>query len=349
LLAVGLVPAGTAASVTSQPVPVRTGRVAARVAPDLRVDGHQIVGPGGQPHQIGGVNRSGAEYACAQGWGIFDGPVDRASIKAIASWHANAVRVPLNESCWLGISGVSEELGGKNYRRAIDGFVHRIERQGLNVILDLHFAHHGDEVALDLQKMPNADHTPDFWRSVAKRYGDDRAIVLDLFNEPHDVGWDCWRDGCEIDGWQAVGMQRLVRVVRNAGAMNVILLGGIGWSGDLTQWAAHMPDDPLDQLAAGWHIYNFTGCTEPSCWADQLAGIDGRAPMIVGEFGQTDCAHWFVDPLMDWADERGIGYLAWTWDAWPSCDGPTLITDYDGTPTAYGIGVRTHYRHQFGP
>ena len=77
-------------------------------APALRVDGDQIVGPDGEPIQLGGVNRAGAEYACAQGWGIFDGPVDRASIKAIASWHANAVRIPLNEHCWLGINGVSD-------------------------------------------------------------------------------------------------------------------------------------------------------------------------------------------------------------------------------------------------
>ena len=31
--------------------------------------------------------------------------------------------------------------------------------------------------------------------------------MFDLFNEPHDIGWDCWRNGCQIDGWQAVGMQ----------------------------------------------------------------------------------------------------------------------------------------------
>jgi hypothetical protein len=52
---------------------------------------------------------------------------------------------------------------------------------------------------------------------------------------------------------------------------------------------------------------------------------------------------------MAWADDRGIGYLAWTWNDWPNCDGPTLITDFDGTPTAYGAGVRAHYRDRFGP
>src|SRR2546422_3166294 len=52
--------------------------------------------------RLRGVNRSGTEYACAQGWGMFDGPSDSASVQAIASWKANVVRVPLNETCWLG-------------------------------------------------------------------------------------------------------------------------------------------------------------------------------------------------------------------------------------------------------
>src|SRR5262252_10818953 len=52
-----------------------------------------------------GVNRSGTEYQCVHGAGIFDGPASTASIAAIASWKVNAVRVPLNEACWLQING----------------------------------------------------------------------------------------------------------------------------------------------------------------------------------------------------------------------------------------------------
>lgn len=347
-LAVAGAPVAAAApSGASEPVVVAVERV--RPAPDLEVVGDEIVGPGGRAVQLGGVNRAGAEYACAQGWGIFDGPVDVASIKAIASWEANAVRIPMNEHCWLGINGVQEQYGGKAYRRAIAGFVHRIERQGMNVILDLHWTKAGSDLALGQQKMPNADHSPAFWRSVAKRFGDDRAVVLDLFNEPHDVSWACWRDGCEVDGYQAVGMQRLVDVVRKAGARNVLLVNGNGWAGDISQWAAYAPDDPRDQLVAGWHIYNFSACTTPACWDQQADdGVGGAAPILVGELGQSDCAHWFVDQLFDWADPRGIGYLAWTWNDWPSCDGPTLITSFDGTPTAYGAGVRAHYEERFG-
>jgi hypothetical protein len=319
-------------------------------APALFVSGTQIVDAAGTPIQLDGVNRSGTEYACAQGWGIFDGPSDQASLSAMATWHVHAVRVPLNEDCWLGINGVNPLYGGAAYRSAIVNYVHLLEQNGMNPILDLHWSAPGTQLALGQQEMPDADHSPAFWRSVARRFGSDQAVVFDLYNEPHDVTWDCWLHGCTVANWQAAGLQRLVTTVRNTGATNVLLLGGLNWAGDLTQWGSHMPRDPLHSLVAAWHVYNFGSCINQTCWASQVAGVGGLAPVLLGEFGETDCAHTFVDGLMAWADAQsspGLGYVAWTWDDWPGCGGPTLITDYTGTPTAYGQGIRTHYISRF--
>src|SRR5206468_74068 len=70
----------------------------------VRVSGNTLVNGAGAVIRLLGVDRSGSEYACIQGWGFFDGPSDATSIAAIAAWHTNAVRVPLNEDCWLGIN-----------------------------------------------------------------------------------------------------------------------------------------------------------------------------------------------------------------------------------------------------
>src|SRR5437764_962495 len=78
----------------------------------LHVVGNQIRNGAGQPVRLLGVNRSGTEYACIQGWGIFDGPSDAASLQPIVAWRANAVRVPLNEDCWLAINGVPAAYSG---------------------------------------------------------------------------------------------------------------------------------------------------------------------------------------------------------------------------------------------
>ena len=44
---------------------------------------------------------------------------------------------------------------------------------------------------------------------------------------------------------------------------------------------------------------------------------------------------------MSWLDSQGISYLAWAWNADFACSsGPGLITDYTGTPTAYGAAYK---------
>src|SRR5262245_24078155 len=87
--------------------PVAAAAPAGAAPSGLHAAGNRIVDGGGQTVRLLGVNRSGAEFACAQGWGFFDGPSDAASVQAMAAWGINAVRLPMNEDCWLGINGVS--------------------------------------------------------------------------------------------------------------------------------------------------------------------------------------------------------------------------------------------------
>jgi endoglucanase len=310
----------------------------------VHVDGNHLVDRNGAVVQLAGLNRSGSEYACAQGWGIFDGPVDDQSIEAMTTWRPQIVRVPLNEDCWLGINGVDPEYGGDAYRQAIKGFVGRLEAHGLLVDLELHLSAPGDELALEQQVMADADHSPAFWRSVAKTFKGDHAVLFELFNEPHDISWGCWLHGCRTDeGWRTAGMQQLLDAVRSTGATNVVLVGGLVWSSDLSKWLANKPVDPTGQLAAAFHTYDFSGCNTQSCWDSTVAKVAKRVPVVMTEFGETDCAGGYVGPLMDWADAHGVSYLAWTWDVWPCTSGPALITSYDGTPTGYGDAVRSHY------
>ena len=323
---------------------------AAAATPWIGVRGNQLVDRSGHTVRLLGVNRSGTEYACQQGWGFFDGPSDMASIRAITRWQVNSVRVALNESCWLGINGIDPRYGGAAYQRTIRSYVEKLERAGLYVILNLEWAGPGAQQATSIPPMPDADHTPDFWRSVATAYKGDHAVLFDLYTEPHDVGWGCWENGCQIEGkgvgsYRAAGMDELVEAVRSTGAPQPILLGGVDWARDLSQWLDHVPSDPAGAIVASNHTYDFAACGG-SCRA-ALAGIARRFPVVSGEIGEGDCAHGYIDPYMDWADRHGISYLAWAWNAqggWTCKGGPTLIKDYDGTPTAFGVGFRDHLR-----
>ncbi|HEX8976055.1 MAG TPA: cellulase family glycosylhydrolase [Solirubrobacteraceae bacterium] len=312
-------------------------------AVSLRVSGNALVDASGNPLRIAGVNRSGSEYACAQGWGMFDGPTDDTSISAITTWGVNAVRVPLNEDCWLGINGVNPAYAGSNYRTAIHDYVNRLLSHGLAVILDLHWGAAGSQLALGQEQAPDADHATAFWSSVAGEYKGVDGIAFDLFNEPHDISWSCWLNGCTTSGgWAATGMQQLIDAVRGAGATQPVIAEGLGWGGDLSGWLANRPSDSAGQLAAGWHIYNFSGCNTTDCWNSTVAPVAQQVPVLATEVGENDCAGGFLNTLLPWADAHNIGYLAWAWNTASCTNGPSLISGYDGTPTGYGRAYRQY-------
>ncbi len=312
----------------------------------LHVAGNQLVNSSGTPVRLLGVDRSGTEYACAQGWGMFDGPSDPASVAAIASWHTDAVRVPLNEDCWLGINGVPAAYSGANYRNAIASYVSELNAAGLVAILDLHWGAPGSQLATGQEQMPDADHAPAFWASVAGTFAHTPGVVFDLFNEPHDVSWSCWLNGCTLTNGTAVaGMQQLLDSVRAAGATQPVMVEGLNWGGDLSGWLAHEPSDPAHDLVASVHLYNFSQCNTVSCWDSTIAPVAAAVPVVTGELGETDCGTGFIDNYMPWADAHGVSYLAWAWDAgggWSCSSGPGLLQSYDGTPNTFGAGFRSH-------
>jgi hypothetical protein len=339
--------------------------VAGASAPQLHVSGRHLVSGRGQRVVLHGVDRSGGEYACVQGWGLWDGPMNQAAVTAMKSWDVNAVRVPLNEACWNGESYVKPQFRGAAYQHSVEAYVRLLNRNGLVAILDLHwtdgkytgaFSGCSSSQAVCQKPMPDAAQAVKFWSTVAKAFKGNNAVIFDLFNEPYPnlvsgaseaEGWRCWLRGgtCTGIGYRVAGMQALVNAIRSAGARNVIMLGGVSYANDLTGWLGHEPADPDHNLTASWHSYNFNACITASCWNSQIAPVIAHVPVIAGEIGENDCADGYIDRLISWLDARSASYLAWAWNADFACNsGPGLIKDYAGTPTGYGKGYRAHLR-----
>ncbi|MEY9871605.1 endoglucanase [Streptacidiphilus sp. MAP12-33] len=353
------------ASASASPTPSPTASPSATgtpgPAPALHVSGNHLVDAAGKVVTLHGVDRSGAEFACVQNTGIFDGPVDQASVTAMTSWRINAVRVPLNEDCWLGTNGVNAAYAGTNYIAAIKAYVALLEQNGLDVVLDLHWTdgvYTGNSsgcsgaTAVCQKPMPDAAGAVPFWTSVAQTFKGDNAVVFDLFNEPYPEratgsetsGWNCWLNGgtCPGIGYQVAGMQSMDNAVRSTGATNVVMAGGLAYANDLSQWLSYEPLDPTGNIVASWHSYNFNSCSSSSCWSAQLSPVLARVPLVTGELGENDCAHGYLDTLLPWLDSAGASYLAWTWNTWSCGSGPALISSYDGTPTGFGAGYKAH-------
>lgn len=330
-------------------------------APALHVTGNRLLTSTGATYRLLGVNRASAEFACVQGKGMWDSPTpDQATVDAMKAWNIHSVRIPLNEDCWLGQFGTPS---GVTYQQAVKAYADLLVANGINPIVEMHWSrgsYTGNasacaDVAATCQKPMPGELSRTFWSQMAAMFGGNNAVIFDLFNEPFPdaannfsnptAAWTCLRDGgiCTGIGYAVAGTQNLVNVIRGVGATNVIMVPGLRWTNDLSQWLTFRPTDPQNNIMASWHTYNFNACVTVACWDAEIGTVAAQVPVTAGEIGQNTCAHDYIDQVMAWADAHGVGYLAWTWNPWGCSQGNVLINDYTGSPTAtFGEGFRAH-------
>ncbi|MEU8213594.1 Ig-like domain-containing protein [Micromonospora sp. NPDC049044] len=234
------------------------------------------------PRRLTPLVRTGAEARCVQGRGIWDGPVDDAAVARLVARGVQAVYVPLNEACWLGLSYVDPRYGGEPYRQEIVAYTQRLTVAGITPVVALGWSHGRytgpgatcrDERAVCAKPMPDAAHAMDFWESVGlTAFGE--TVVFDLFSAPYPdraiadptLAWTCWRDGevaCSALGYPTVGMRLLLAALRR-GSPSVLLASGLNGGNDLSRWAAYVPDDPVHNVAAAWRPATPGACHPPT-------------------------------------------------------------------------------------
>jgi hypothetical protein len=313
------------------------------------VVGKQLLDGNDNPVQLHGVNYSGTEYACIQGWGIFDGPSNAAMVQAIRSWNANVVHIGLNEDCILAINGVSSQYSGSNYMNAIVNFVNLVHQNGMYAEVSLMWAAPGTQQALDHPPILDSDHAPAALKAIANAFKNDPKTFIGLQSEPHAITWACWKNGgasCSV-GYPALGMQGALDAVRSTGATNVVTASGIDYANNLSQWLANKPTDSLGQLMAEAHVYGGNSCATTSCFDTNYAPVAAQVPLIFGETGETydasSCASTNISKFLPWADANGVSYEPWTWDTWGNC--LSLISNFDGTVANnnYAKYVKAHF------
>lgn len=297
-----------------------------------------------------GVSHSGTEYGCVHPYPrVFEGPLNSTFTAGLKTWpNVNVVRMPLNEDCWLGINGVEGSVAGANYIAAYSKAVELLTSNNIAVIADLHWTAPGSQLATGQQALPDADHALHMWTEVATQFKSNPLVIFELFNEPFagkgnagPADWACWRNGScsgapDIN-FEVAGMEQLIKAVRATGATNIILLGGMAWSNDLSMWLQYAPveADILNNTGAVWHAYDFNACHDQSCWERTISPVKAKVPVVVTESGFD--VTWSTG-LWKWLEGQHISYLAWTYNTWP---GDTfaglqqgLVTDYaHGTPS----------------
>lgn len=210
-------PTGLTGTVTADTPPVNPPPDNPPAAANLAVSivNGKLVDGAGKPLQLRGVLPSDLEFVAIQGWDPAS-PWGGAEPNwaAIAGWHANAVRIPLNSASWLGLTtydynGMARKADpGGNYQATVIQSVKDATAAGLYVILDLHWSAPKLTVTgqsapvyfspMGQPPMPNADTDVDFWKSVATQFKGMPNVIFDLFNEPYP---NQYGDAPNADPW----------------------------------------------------------------------------------------------------------------------------------------------------
>ncbi len=221
---------------------------AAITAPQLHVSGNRLLDRRGQQVVLHGVDRSGGEFACVQGWGILDGPMNQAAVSSMKTWNVTTPSgCRSTRRAGTARRYVKPAYRGARYRQAVEAYVRLLNAQRPG-------RHPGP--ALDRRRvlrvrrqllvseatcqkpMPDAAQAIPFWTSVARAFKGNNAVIFDLFNEPFPDRPTGGTDGgglellaqrrpCAGIGYRVAGMQSLVSAVRSTGARNVLMLGGL--------------------------------------------------------------------------------------------------------------------------
>jgi|GEM_PF-4243162 len=280
--------------------------------PELRTSGNKIVVKAtGVAVRLTGVNTPSLE------WNANGENLANSIPYAITDWHSKIIRLPVDQTTWL--SGTS----GPAYKTRIDGFIALASSLGAYVILDMH------EFG---QPTPGAT---TFWTDAANRYKNNPAVIFGLFNEPHGITWDVWKNG----NASGPGLQALLNTVRATGAKNVVLVGGLDYAYDLSGIISGyaLTDATGNGIIYDTHIYPWKGS-----WQAKVGNVAQVHPVLAGEFGhpggttfigltfETD-ATW-VPRAMDFVDAHQLHWTGWSFHPGAA---PCMISDWNFTPTAY--------------
>lgn len=333
----------------------------------IMVKGNQVVYVDDQNTavRLTGVNISGAYWT---GTPSVE-KLDRSIAYAIDEWKCNIVRIDVSVNGWYGDYEYVHD-GGEGYRNYIDSVIQIASEKGAYVILDLHhFGSFNNPLYLT------------FWQDAAVRYANNPTVLFGIFNEPHGINWEVWRNG---NGADITGHQQVVEMIRDLGAKNIIIAGGIDYSydlrgivgeaGDGVNYALVDQGSNNDATKAGngivydTHIYPWKGTS--SAWDDAIGTVRKVHPVIVGECGWQNGLNGYtyeegsdryydkwVPEFLAWTDDTqeygaAIHYTAYTLH---TSSAPCLIekvdengndfgsADYAYTPTEYwGVYVKDH-------
>jgi hypothetical protein len=309
----------------------------------LKVTGNRLETVSGHVVHLHGVNLPSMEWS--QGENLSQ------SLNAATEWGANVIRLPLSQDRWFGHTRETND-DGVHYQTTVKDFVRSAAAKKCYVILDLHWSDAGVwGLHVAQHNMPD-ENSIAFWKAVSSAFANNAAVLFDLYNEPHDVSWDVWRNGGKVVEeskfsrvefrYDTPGMQKLLEVCREQGASNVIIAGGLDWAYDLTGIMSGfaLKDTNGNGVIYDTHMYPMktwytNGNVRTQNWDRLIEPATKKYPVIVGEFGNGEDN--YTGKVLDFAKQHDLAWVAWCFH--PRAR-PCLIKNWEYTPTEFGAIIK---------
>lgn len=223
----------------------------------------------------------------------------------ISKTGANVIRIPVHPDRWI---------NDKDYLwRHLDPIVTWAGESNMYVIIDLHYI--GNIATGYGNQMPHIKEKPmelavSFWKQIADYFKDTPNVVFEIYNEPADINTDDWfKNASDV-----------VRNIRETGAKQLIVVGGIDYAYDIS-WVENKPIAD-NNVAYASHVY-----PSRKNWDIYFGDISEKYPVIVTEWGfmdenrsETKQTYLIGDeksfgaPFLQYLNDRNIGWVACWYD-----------------------------------
>lgn len=212
----------------------------------------------------------------------------------------------------------------------IDDFVNYATGKGAAVVLDPHnYARYYNTV---IGAGVPASAFADFWGKLALRYKGNSRVIFGLMNEPHGMETELWRDDANA----------AIQAIRNAGAANLILVPGNGWTG-AHSWNHPWHGTPNAQVMLGindpgnnyaFEVHQYLDSDSSGRSEECVSATVGSEKLVeftnwlrqhgkrgfLGEFagGRNPTCSAALDNMLTYIDSNADVWLGWTyWAAGP--------------------------------
>lgn len=325
----------------------------------VRVVGNRMIDETGAAVRFFGVNCAGME------WDSRDSHIEKSVQAALTEWNVNLIRLPVCQDRWFGFGQEQKEKQNfPAYREQADRIIEAARQKNAHVLFELHWSDMGVWGSrIGQHSMPDLNSVA-FWRDAAYRYRNAENVLFGLYNEPRHVSWQLWKDGGMVTEkdkktgteyrYETPGMTGMIHAIRETGAKNCIVVGGLDWAYSfegMLEEVGDLYDTPEGNgLIFDSHVYPWKRLE----WDRDVTIISKRHPVLIGEYGhygndakpqegaQVLPAKEWLFRLFSWIEEHEYSCTAWDFHPYA---GPSLIKNFKYEPTEFfGVYVKDFIR-----